>query len=168
MRILSDKFGITFLEILVVLTIVAITAPVGVHYLKRSTANSRVQAATANFVSNLRAAKAQAQEKGINVVLCPISDSSNIETCLSSTCGCTSQVTWNYWKVYENGGADLKYVSGFPFAIRSTSSSHITYSPTGVLLGPDMTFNIRANGCTAGKDVIVRKNGTISITDTGC
>ena len=87
--------GFSLLELLVSLTVLAVMATVAAPQFAGPLADSRVRAATGEFVTGLGSARTEAARRGVPVTLCPRATSSN-------TCN-NSAANWNQgWVLYAD------------------------------------------------------------------
>ncbi len=118
--------GFTLIEMLVVLGILAVIAAFTAPSFQTPLANSRVQAMTREFVSNLANARTQAARRGVLVTLCPRDTSTN--TCKAGASN------WNDgWVLYADTNASGTLDSSDQLlSVRSAL-------PTGSSIGPGQT-----------------------------
>ncbi len=165
--------GVTLIEIMVALAIVAILMLVAVPGFQSMIQNNRALTLSSDFVSALNYARSEAIRRGQFVSVCPATDTDY------DTCGAATQ--WvNGWLVFVDPDANgvlantadrLSVHDAFAAGtVISTSSSAITFAATGMANSGQSTFNLSATGCSGqhGRVVVLSEVGSTTVATTAC
>ena len=146
---------------MVTLTIAGIFATIGVPSLQSLLASTRLTTATNTLLAALATTRSEAIKRGERVVLCPSSDRQS----------CTDASDWHIGYVLyvdHNGNGNLgpgepvlRAFEELPgVTVRSSiGRDHVTYQPSGLASGTNLSFAICARGATAGRAVVVSNTG---------
>jgi len=157
----SRQRGFTLYEAMVTLTIGAILATVGIPSLQSLLANTRLTTATNTLLAALATTRSEAIKRGQRVVLCP---SSNHQSC-------TDASNWHvgYVLYVDHDGSStldpdepvLRVFDALPDVTVHSSvyRDHVTYQPSGLASGSNLSFAVCARGAAAGRAVVVSNTG---------
>lgn len=146
---------------MVTLTIAGILATVGIPSLQSLLANTRLTTATNTLLAALATTRSEAIKRGQRVVLCPSSDRQ----------ACTAASDWHVGYVLyvdSNGNGErnsgepvLRVFDALPGVTVRTSvyRDHVTYQPSGLASGSNLSFAVCAHGAAAGRAVVVSNTG---------
>lgn len=145
--------GVTLVELIVTLAIVAIVVMAGLPMLGDFTRDSRIVSRTNDMVAVLNFARSEAVKRTEFISMCPSSDQA---TC---TGGTDWTVGWIVW-LDETGPGDgtvdsgetIIRVGGATQAMSiSSGADSITYDSAGALTGAGVTITLRPDGCEANE-----------------
>lgn len=160
-KLCSSQRGISLYDAIVTLAIVGITATIGIPSLQAILANTRLTTATNTLIAALYTTRSEAITRGQRVVLCPSSDYRF----------CTDARDWHVgYVLYVDQDGSNSLDPGEPVVrafdalagvtVRSSSGrDHVTYRPSGLASGSNLSFSVCARGATAGRAVIVSNSG---------
>lgn len=164
--------GVTLLELMVAITVLAILAGIGVPAFSNIMRNNAIAAQASNLVSALSLARSEAMKRGIRVSVCPSNDSGN---------ACTED--WNNgWLVFADdfGAAGVLEASDVPIQQFAGSNSGVTVAtdvPAVVFMpsaatnsGAALNFSLTKEGCTQDerRQITVDPSGRVSLTHAPC
>jgi type IV fimbrial biogenesis protein FimT len=94
----ANQFGVTMVELLVVITIAAILMSIGIPSYRYVTTANRISGEINGLLGDVQFARYEAVKEGLNVIICPA------QTVTSTTCD--AQNTWNEgWIVISNANS---------------------------------------------------------------
>ncbi len=143
------------------MTIAGIFATIAIPSLQSILANARLTTATNTLLAALATTRSEAIKRGQRVVLCPSSDYQS----------CTDASDWHIGYVLyvdhnDNGSLGpgepvLRVFEELPGVTMRSSigRDHVTYQPSGLASGTNLSFAICARGATAGRAVVVSNTG---------
>ena len=163
----------TIVEFMVVLTIAAIFITLAVPSYYQMIQNNKVTTVANKLSASFNFARMEAVKRGVRVAVCPAGN--------SSFTACGSNTQWSQgWIVFTDADSNnaidstqnlmkIAEAPGGGVSIRS-SSSVVSYDGTGFIPDGDVSFSVRASGCT-GKNARVltlSSSGRLIITLTAC
>ena len=138
--------GFTFIELMIVMTMVAVMAAIALPNIGQFIANNRLKAQMYNMLESINIARSEAVKRKVKTVMCRSAD----PTATTPACGGTSQTWTTGWIVYAKGDAADDYNSATDTIIGIGNAAHDT-------------VNIMSNG--AGNNYLVYKpDGTLNET----
>ena len=146
---------------MVTLTIAGVLATVGIPSLQSLLASTRLTAATNTLLAALATTRSEAIKRGERVVLCP---SSNHQSCTDASDWHIGYVLY----VDHNGNGNLgpgepvlRVFEELPGVTMRSSigRDHVTYQPSGLASGANLSFAICARGAATGRAVVVSNTG---------
>lgn len=165
--------GFTIVEFMVVLTIAAIFITFAVPSYYQMIQNNKVTTVANKLSASFNFARMEAVKRGVRVAVCPTGNSS------FTACGDNTQ--WSQgWIVFTDADSDnaidstqdlMKIAEAPGGGVSITSSSSVvSYNSAGFIPGGDVSFTIKATGCTGKNARILNlsSSGRLSITFTAC
>lgn len=139
MKTSSFQHAFTLIELMVTLTVAAITLTIGVPSFRELIRNNRIATQANEFVSALHVTRNEAIKRGLRVTLCKSADLH------SSTPACATTGNWEQgWIIFvdannntlaDDGASSLIKVheglTGVTLTGNSTVDTYISYGPTG-------------------------------------
>ncbi len=164
--------GVTLIELMITLAVVAIVVMAGLPMLGDFTRDSRVVSRTNDLVATLNFARSEAVKRAEFVSLCPSSDQT------SCTGGTDWTVGWIVW-LDDDGSGDGTVDSGETIMrvgdatqamSISSGADSITYDPAGALNGSGVTLTLRPDGCEGDerRQVDVNLSGRPRTSQVSC
>jgi type IV fimbrial biogenesis protein FimT len=145
----------------VTVTVAAVLATVGIPSLQSLIANTRLTTATNTLVAALATTRSEAIKRSQHVVLCPSRD--------RQTCSDASH--WHLGYVLYVDGDDDGALDPNEAVLRefdvpsgvtvrtSVYRDHVSYQPSGLAYGSNLSFAVCVAGVDAGRAVIVSNTG---------
>lgn len=168
--------GLTLLELLVSIAILAILTSLAVPSMSRMLSSSATASHASNFLADLRLARSEAISRGVNVIMCRVSDpSATSPSCTAASSGNTDWSTG--WIVFVDDNGDSKHDadeqllrvqstmtdSGGIMAAGATDVSSVRFRPTGRASGGSAaTIKFTAAAGAAASDPKTGKTVCIS------
>jgi type IV fimbrial biogenesis protein FimT len=168
--------GVTLLELMVGLTVLAIVTTMAVPSFARLIENNRLVTRTNDLVTALALARSEAMKRSLNVSLCPSSDG---ETC-------TEDDDWSgQWLLFtDDTGAQgefdpgpngdvliQKFEAGPEGFVQSANVESIQFWPNGLAMPAlDKTFDFHHEGCSGerARQIVVNNVGRVTTTRVNC
>lgn len=168
--------GMTAVELMVTIMIMAIVTTLAVPSFRESTRQSRLRGQTNEFIAALRITQSEAIKRGKAVVLCKSSDP---ETATTPACSTDTAVNWeNGWVIFvdedANGAISTSETvlrRAAPLTAGSTLrgstgvGSAVAYQATGETTGPGTFVLCENNDITRSRAVFLGTNGRIRLAD---
>lgn len=157
----SRQRGVTLYEAIVTLTVAGVLAAVAIPTLQATLATARLTTATNTLMAALATTRSEAIKRGERVVLCPSNDYQS----------CTDASDWHVgYLLYVDHDDDHRLDPGEPVlrtfdaltgvTVRSSVyRDHVTYQPSGLASGSNLSFAVCARGAAAGRAVVVSNTG---------
>ena len=147
--IAKAQSGVTLIELMITLVVVAIVVMAGVPMLGDFTRDSRVVSRTNDMVAALNFARSEAVKRAEFVSICPSSDQAS---CTGSTDWTVGWIVWLDETGPGNGAVDagetiMRVGDSIQAMSISSGSDSITYEPAGGLSGSGVTIALRPDGC---------------------
>jgi type IV fimbrial biogenesis protein FimT len=163
--------GMTLIELMIAILIVAILMSMAVPSFRQFAADSRTTAATSDLVTALNVARSEALRRGTQVVACA---SANLAQCSDST-------TWSTgWIVFADedgdGAVDADELvqtwtsPGGSIAVTSTANRAVYNSMGMATPAQEATFTIKLTGCTGehAKQTVMSASGSLQTKKKDC
>jgi type IV fimbrial biogenesis protein FimT len=170
MQKMKKSRGFTLVELLVVLSVVAVVAGLAFPTFSQTLRDARLAVYTNNFLADLAVARSESIKRGKRVVLCKSSDGSE----------CTTTGHWSDgWLIYEDTNNDgvrdeaeslIRYESKFPANWRLKGNfpiaNYISYHPmgrthliSGAFQAGTLTLCEIAVGSVPGTSIVISNTG---------
>ena len=157
----SPQRGVTLYEALVTMTVAGVLATVGIPSLQALLANTRLTTATNTLLAALATTRSEAIKRGQRVVLCPSSDYRSCTDASDWHVGYVLYVDNNNSSDLNPGEPVLRVFDGLTgvTVLSSVYRDHVTYQPSGLAYGSNLSFAVCARGAAAGRAVVVSNTG---------
>ncbi len=156
--------GVTLVELLVTVAVVAILLTLGVGGFRTLIANAKMTNAANSLIGHLQFARSEAVKRSAEVSLCPSTD--------GSTCVTQSDGAWEigYIARLEGTGQVLRWVEASEMAgitvTKTGTSARIVFKGDGTATGYACTLTLCDTGDSANKrGVIVSNVGRVRVSD---
>lgn len=161
--------GFSLIELMVTIGITAILAGVTIPKYQSYMANNRATVYSNQLLADLRYAKNLATLENASVTICQI-------TAVGSIICNNGSTSWQKgWFVLSSATSTTRRNFQFNSALTANTNAGISVTGTQPLIfnnnglpGSAYTFTIKPNGCSAGYQISVAADGTISKTTTTC
>lgn len=170
--------GITLIELLVTVAILAILLSVGMPSFHAQFTENRVKSATSDLMSSLNLARSEAIRRGVRVVVCKSSDPS------ASTPACVTSGTWAQgWIVFVDSDNDAVHDSGETLlqarnALDQVTASgntnianYVSFTSTGTTkqtTGADQAGTLTICGSPYQRQIVISSSGRIRVAQGSC
>ncbi len=114
--------GFTFIELMIVMTMVAVMAAIALPNLGQFIANNRLKSQMYNMLESINIARAEAVKRKVKTVMCRSAD----PTATTPACGGTANTWTTGWIVYAKGDANDAYNSATDTIIGIGNAAHDT------------------------------------------
>lgn len=143
------------------MTIAGILATIAIPSLQSILANARLTTATNTLLAALATTRSEAIKRGQRVVLCPSSDYQSCADASDWHVGYVLYVDNNNNGSLDPGEPVLRVFDGLVgVTVRSSVyRDHVTYQPSGLAYGSNLSFAVCARGAAAGRAVVVSNTG---------
>ena len=143
------------------MTIAGILATIAIPSLQSILANARLATATNTLLAALATTRSEAIKRGQRVVLCPSSDYQSCTDASDWHVGYVLYIDSNNNSSLDPGEPVLRVFDGLVgVTVRSSVyRDHVTYQPSGLAYGSNLSFAICARGAAAGRAVVVSNTG---------
>lgn len=166
--------GVTLLELIVAITVLAVLAGIGVPAFSNIMRSNEIAAGSNNLLSALILARSEAMKRGVRVSVCPSNATAN---------GCTED--WSNGLlvfsddfgapgVLENPANDVP-LQLFPapangVTVTSAATSVVFMPSAATNSGATLTFSVTKTGCTGDqrRQISVTSAGRVSLTSASC
>ena len=168
--------GVTLLELMIALTVLAIVTTMAVPSFTRLIENNRLVGRTNDLVTALALARSEAMKRSLNVSLCPSTDGES----------CSEDEDWSgRWLmftddtgaqgVYDPGANGDVLIQKFDVGpegfVQTANVSYVEFWPNGLALpAVDKTFDFHRSGCTGdrARRIVVNNVGRVNTTHVDC
>lgn len=157
-------WGVTLIELLVTLSVLAIVLTLGVGGFRQLIANTKMTNAANSLIAHLQFARSEAVKRGTEVSLCPSSD--------GASCVASSDGSWEigYIVRVDSTGQVLRRVDGTEMGgltvTKSGVASRIAFKPDGSAGGFACTLTICDTGDSSNKrGVLISNVGRVRVSD---
>lgn len=164
--------GFTFLEMVVVLAIIAIMTSLAVPRFQDMSAQRQVDAVANEMAQQMEAARVYAQSHSIQVKGCPVTVTDlslnllNAYSCLDLKSN-NNWLAW-VWSVQVNG-SDVVILRSQPVpasVIVRSSRSTILFNSQGIANGSNLTLNVTSNQTQLKQKIALALTGRVTLTST--
>jgi len=138
--------GFTFIELMIVMTVIAVMAAIALPNLNQFVANNRLKSQMYNMLESINIARSEAVKRKVKTVMCRSAD----PTATPPACGGTAQTWTTGWIVYAKGDAADAYNSA-------------TDTIIGIGNAADDTVDIMSNG-NGDNYLVYKADGTLDET----
>lgn len=147
------------------MTIAGILATIAIPSLQSLLANTRLTTATNTLLAALATTRSEAIKRGQQVVLCPSSDYRSCTDASNWHVGYVLYVDHNQNGHLNPGEPVLRVFDGLSgVTVRSSVyRDHVTYQPSGLAYGSNLSFAVCADGAAAGRAVVVSNTGRVRV-----
>lgn len=166
-RLLSPRLaaprdsGFTLLELMVTLTVAAVTLGIGVPSFLSIIQNNRAATQTNELVTALNVGRSEAVRRSATITVC------------SSTTGstCSGSTDWSDGWIAQTSGGELirTWPESLPAGAITADVAELRFQPRGTAAAAGV-LSIRIPGCTGeqGRNVGVNRAGRIAVTRVDC
>lgn len=164
--------GVTLLELMVALSVLAILIAIGVPSFNSITRDNQIAAQSSNLLQTFTLARSEALKRGLRVSICPIAN--------DDTSACLTATDWDKgWMVFEDdfggpgtldpGDRSLQIFASAPGITITTATAAVTYLPTAAAQ-VSASFDVSKGGCTGTQKrrVSVATTGRAAVARTTC
>jgi type IV fimbrial biogenesis protein FimT len=168
--------GFTFIELMIVMTMVAVMAAIALPNLGQFIANNRLKSQMYDMLESINIARSEAVKRKVKTVMCRSAD----PTATTPACGGTANTWTTGWIVYAKGDANDAYNSATDTIIgignaaddtvnimsNGSGNSYLVYKPDGSLneAGTVVYAICDDRGESHGKQISIALVGRASIT----
>lgn len=173
----SEQTGFSLIELIIVVTIVAILTTLSLPSINAFTANARARAVTGELIAAIQLSRGEAAKRGQIVTVCAVLPENPAQCTDPDT-----KISWQTgWLVFVDNTGDRGHVDAGDKALRffpglgadmslNADGAFISYAPSGLLATSPLSWSLRDPACVnmSDRDFTLSAVGRPNVAKVGC